>query len=706
MSTSHKALAFAGTRRGRWLALTLWVLLAAVGFTLGPQLTDIQDDSQINWLPADAESTQAKHIAEAEFNQKGLTTLLVLYTASDELDDTAYAAADADREALDELAAPGETTAGPIPSDDGRALMLVVPLAETSLEEDGESLFAEADTIVQDGLPPGVDAGFTGGAAVSKDMESAFEELDGPLTWMTVAVVALVLILSYRSPLLLLLPLVCIGVSSQLASGLAYLLGQYAGITITGQSTGILTVLVFGVSTDYTLLLISRYREELRSNENRFTAMNLALRRTLPAVIASAGTVVLALAVMPLATVSSTASLGPVLIAGVLCAVAASMTLLPAVLTIFGRAVFWPVVPRFDPDETQVPAQRRHRFWGGVARAVSARPRLIAVTTALGLALLALGWTGISTGLERSELLTTETESVRVSDELAEHYPAGASEPAEVYVKDADVAAATAILEGEDGVAQIEEPIPAADSDWVRINTVLADEPSSAAAEETITGVRQALADSGTDALVSGPTATQIDLAEANDRDLKLLIPLILAVVFLVILILLRALVASLVLMACTVLSFAAAVGASGLILDLLGHGSVDTGFFLFGFLFLVAMGIDYTIFLMTRVREEVPRWGHRVGTLRALTLTGGVITSAGLVLAATFTVLALMPLTMLMQIGVVVCVGVLADAIIVRSLLVPALALWIGEKLWWPGDTAKRHTDREPEREPVRTSV
>ncbi|MCC3761987.1 MMPL family transporter [Glycomyces sp. TRM65418] len=242
-------------------------------------------------------------------------------------------------------------------------------------------------------------------------------------------------------------------------------------------------------------------------------------------------------------------------------------------------------------------------------------------------------------------------------------------------------------------------------SDRVRIDAILAGAPSSAAAQDTVADLRNAFADDGTDALVGGATATRLDLVDANNRDLALLIPLIFAVVFAVIMILLRAAVAALVLTLATVLSFAAAIGTAAVVLDLLGHGTVDTTFFLFGFLFLVAMGVDYTIFLMTRVREEVPRWGHRVGTLRALTLTGGVITSAGLVLAATFTVLALMPLTFLMQIGVVVCVGVLADAIIVRSLLVPALALWIGERLWWPGGIAKRRdaaagtpaaTDRE----------
>jgi RND superfamily putative drug exporter len=684
--------AFAGTRRGRWFALAVWALLAAVGFTLAPKLGDIQDDSQINWLPADAESTEALRLAETEFDNDGVSSLLVLYTAADgtALGEDAFAAVEADRAELDRFAAPGETTAGPIPSDDGAALMLVVPLAETAVDEDPEIL-DRADAVVQEHLPEGIEAGFTGGAAFARDMEAAFEELDGPLTWMTVAVVAIVLALSYRSPLLLVLPLACIGLAEQLATALAYLLGEYGGVTINGQNTGILTVLVFGVSTDYTLLLVSRYREELRRNEDRFAAMRTALTRTMPAVLASAGTVILALAVMPLASVSSTAALGPVLIAGVVSAVIASMTLLPAVLSLFGRAVFWPVVPRYDPAEAHAPAQRRHRFWGRIAGAVSARPRLIALATTAGLAGLALGWTGLSTGLEQSEFLTTETEAQRVATEMAEHYPAGASEPAEVYVHAADADAALLILEADDGIAQVIEPVPAAGSDWVRIDAILASEPSTAAAQDTVAGLRDTFADNGTDALIGGATATRLDLTEANNRDLALLIPLIFAVVFAVIMILLRAAVAALVLTLATVLSFAAAIGTAAVVLDLLGHGTVDTTFFLFGFLFLVAMGVDYTIFLMTRVREEVPQWGHRVGTLRALTLTGGVITSAGLVLAATFTVLALMPMTFLMQIGVVVCVGVVADAIIVRSLLVPALALWIGERFWWPSRIAAR---------------
>ncbi|MEU5156928.1 MMPL family transporter [Glycomyces sp. NPDC021274] len=691
-------LAFAGSRRGRWPALAAWAILAVIGFTLAPKLGGIQDDAQINWLPADAESTAAKHLADTEFNRNNLVSLLVVYTADTPLTPAAHAAAETDRAALDALAAPGERTAGPIPSADGRALMLVVPLADTAIDADGEALFAEADAIVREGLPEGLEAGFTGGAAASRDMESAFEQLDGPLTWMTVAVVALVLILTYRSPLLLLLPMVCIALSEQLATGLAYLLGRYADVTVNGQNTGILTVLVFGVSTDYTLLLVSRYREELLRTEDRFAAMRAALTASMPAIIASAGTVVLALAVLPLAAVSSTAALGPVLIAGVASAVLASLTLLPAVLSLFGRAVFWPLVPRHDPAGAAAPAQRRHRFWGRVATAVSARPRLIAVATTAGLLLLSLGWTGLSVGLERSELLTTETDSQRVSAAMAEHYPAGASEPVEVYVRDADTDAALGILEAAPGVAQTEAAVRADASDWVRIDAVLADEASSDAAEATVRDLRDAFADNGTidTALVSGPTATQLDLAAGNDRDLRLLVPLILAVVLLVIVLLLRALAAALVLMACTVLSYAAAVGTANLVFKGLGQDNVDTGFLLMGFLFLVAMGIDYTIFLMTRVREEVPRWGHRVGTLRALTVTGGVITSAGLVLAATFTVLALMPLTMLMQLGVVVCAGVLLDAIVVRSLLVPALALWIGERFWWPSRIAKRPAARD----------
>ncbi|WP_198586791.1 MMPL family transporter [Glycomyces xiaoerkulensis] len=683
-------LAFAGTRRGRWPALALWAALAAVGFTLGPQLSGAVDDSRVNWLPADAESTRAMELAEAEFDDSDTAGLLVLYTAEEQVGDAEYAAVEADRAALDDLAAPGETTAGPVPSEDGRALMLAVPVDAAAIEDEDNAVIADADAIVEDGLPSSLEAGFTGEAAIAADMEEAFSQLDGPLTWMSVGVVALVLALSYRSPLLLLLPLSGIAIASQLASGAAYLLGEYAGATLNNQNTGVLTVLVFGASTNYTLLLVSRYREELRRRADRFEAMSEALSRTLPAVAASAGTVVLALAVLPLAAVSSTAALGPVLIVGVVSAVLASTTLLPAALTLFGRAVFWPVIPRHEPGEDLVPAQRRHRIWGGVARLVSARPRTVAAAVALGLGALAVGATGVSAGLDQSRILTTETESQRVADRMAEHFPAGAGSPAEVYAPASEAEAVTAVLDADDGVARVPEPQASPTSDWVRIDAVLVDEASTAAAQDTVAELRAALDDTAADALVGGATATRLDLDEANARDAALLIPLIFAVVLAVIGALLRAVTAAVVLTLCTVLSYAAAVGAAGLVLDALGHGTVDYSFFLLGFLFLVAMGVDYTIFLMTRAREEVPAWGHRVGVLRSLTLTGGVITSAGLVLAATFAVLALMPLTFLMQIGVVVALGVLVDAIIVRSLLVPALTLWIGERMWWPGPTAR----------------
>jgi putative drug exporter of the RND superfamily len=708
MSTPPKGrlAAFAGTRRGRWIALAAWAVLAAVAFTLAPRLGDLTDDSQVNWLPVDAESTRALNLAEDEFDDDGLVNLVVLYTSDAPLTGQDVAAVEAARAAFDAVAAPGHAAIGPIPSEGGRALMLLVPYTESAVDDDGAAILAEADAIAARGLPDGLDVGFTGAAAFMADAEEAFGQLDGPLLWMTVAVVALVLLFSYRSPLLLVLPLLCIGIASQVASALAYLLGEYAGVTINNQNTGILTVLVFGASTNYTLLLVSRYREELRRHERHLDAMAAALPRIMPAVLASAATVVLALAVLPLASVASIASLGPVLIAGVVSAVAIATTLLPAVLTLFGRAVFWPAVPRFDPADAHAPAQRRHRIWGGVARLVSARPRTVAATTAVVLAALTVGWAGLSTEVDESSFFTTETESQRVGQRLAEHYPAGMTDPVEVYARDSDVEAVVAVLESEPGIAQVAGAESSPTSDWVRVDAVLTDDPSGQAARDTVAAVRDALDTTADETLVGGATATRLDLSEAGDHDLRLLIPLIVAVVLAVVAVLLRAVVAALVLTLCTVLSFATAIGAAGIVLNLVGHATVDTSFFLFGFLFLVAMGVDYTIFLMTRAREEVPVWGHRVGVLRALTLTGGVITSAGLVLAATFLVLAMMPLTFLMQIGVVVALGVAVDAIVVRSLLAPSLALWIGERFWWPGRTAG---DAEPveaaPREPIGAS-
>ena len=697
-----RVLTFAGTRRGRWPALALWIMMAAAGSALAVNLYSIQDDSEINWLPVDSESTRATELAESEFDDDGTSGLVILYTAEGRIGQDEHAAVEADLSELGAIAAPGEDIVGPVPSEDGRALMLIVPLTETAIEEEGAALVERADAIAQDGLPPTLTTGYTGQAVTTLDTDEAFEQLGGPLTWMTVAVVTAVLILSYRSPLLLVLPLACIAISSQVASALAYLLGEYAGVTINSQNSSILTVLVFGASTNYTLLLVSRYREELRRTEDRFAAMTIALSRTLPAVAASAATVVLALAVLPLADVASTASLGPVLIAGVVSAVLTSMTLLPAVLSLFGRAVFWPVVPHHNPDEAHVPVLRRHRFWGAVAKLVSARPRSVALGTAAVLGALALGWITLSTGLEQSEFLTGESESQIAAEQMAEHYPAGTVEPTEIYAPAADAAAVTEILRSDVGVAEVGEPTESETSDWTRIDATLTDEASTAAAQRTVERLRASFDEAGSETVVGGSTAITLDLDAANDRDLRLLVPLILAVVFTVIMVLLRAAIAALVLTLCTVLSFASAVGAASLALGLLGRSSVDGSFFLFGFLFLVAMGVDYTIFLMTRAKEEVPTWGHRVGTLRALTLTGGVITSAGLVLAATFCVLALMPLTFLMQTGVVVAAGILMDSVIVRSLLVPALSLWIGKGMWWPGGTAAREKPSTPPRNPV----
>ena len=697
MSHWQRVAAAAGTRLGKWPALAAWVLLAFVGLTLGGKLDSVTTDELTAWLPGDAESTRAVALAEAEFPDDGGEPLIVVYARPGGVTEADTAAVDADRTALSTLAAPGSDVPPPIPSQDGEALMLVVPVPPEAIAEDAvAATLTTAKDAVAAGLPTGLDAKLTGPVAAEADFGAAFDALDGALMIVTAGVVALLLLVTYRSPLLLLLPLGSVALASQLSNAIVYLLADTTGMVVNPQNSGILTVLVFGVGTDYALLLTSRYREELRRHPDAYAAMRVALPRSLPAILASAGTVVLAMLVLVFADLNSTASLGPVAAVGVGCAMLAMVTLLPALLVLCGRRVFWPLIPAYDPARKGEPAPSR--LWSGVARFVRGRPRAVWMTTALGLAVLTVGATSLSGGLGSGDVFTTKPDSVRGHELLAVHYPAGSSDPVEVYVPAGQATAAGAAVEGTPGVADMLEPETSADGSWVRLSALLTDDPGGTAAQDVVLAIRSNVHGVAPDSLVGGTTASNLDIGRTMDHDLALVIPLVLLVVGLVLVVLLRAVVAPLLLLASVVLSFGSALGGTGLLLKALGHNKVDGTMILMGFLFLVALGVDYTIFLMSRAREEAAVHGHREGVLRALTATGGVITSAGIVLAATFCVLAVMPIVFMLQIGVVVAVGVLLDTLVVRSLLVPALSLDVGPATWWPGRLARGHRAPEPE--------
>ncbi|MFD0742338.1 MMPL family transporter [Phytohabitans flavus] len=534
--------------------------------------------------------------------------------------------------------------------------------------------------------PAGLLTGLTGSAGANDDLLDAFGGMDITLVLVTAGVVALLLLFTYRSPVLWLIPLICVGVASQVASAVVYLLARHAGLTVDFQGQSVLTVLVFGVGVDYALLLIARYREELRRHRDRHQAMAVALRRSFPAILASAATVAIGLLCLLAAELNSTRSLGPVGAIGIAAAFLVMTLLLPAVLVLFGRWLFWPFVPRYSPHAVGHDVAEDHRMWGRVAAFVGRRPRAIWMGTAVALAALTLGIGNLSMGLPANETFTKEVGSVIGQRLITQHFAEGSASPAEITAR-ADAADAVAsAVRGVEGVASVQEPQRSPDGQWAMVRAVLAAEPDSSAAKDTVERMRDVVhAVPGAEALVGGETAIQLDTEVAAQRDERVVIPLILAAVFLILVLLLRALVAPVVLIASVVLSYAAAMGAAAFVLDAMGYTKLFSGLPLQTFLFLVALGVDYTIFLMTRAREEVGQLGHKRGVLHALTVTGGVITSAGLVLAATFAALTILPLVPSVQTGVIIAAGVLLDTFVIRSLLIPALAVHLGKKIWWP---------------------
>ncbi|MBY8875842.1 MMPL family transporter [Micromonospora sp. PLK6-60] len=671
-------------RRGRYAALALWLVLLAVAGPLALRLGEVQDNSTLGALPAGAESSRAAQRAEAAFPESRRQLAIAVYVRDSGLTAADRARVDADRAEFARYAE-GGAVSPPVPGADGKALLFSLPVS-TDDDARAEAVGAMKDRLV-DGAPPGLRTALTGDAAAEHDVFDAFGGMDVALLLATAGTVALLLLITYRSPVLWLIPLLVVGVANQLAGAAVYLLARYADLAVDFQSRNILTVLVFGVGVDYALLLIARYREELRRHADRHAAMAVALRRSYGAVCASAATVAIGLLCLLAADLPATRGLGPVGAIGIGAALLAMTTLLPAVLVLFGRWLFWPFVPRYSAAAADRDHAADHGVWRRIAGLVGGRPRAVWVGTAAALVALGLGIGNLSLGLPDDESFTTEVGSVAGQRLIAAHYPQGMAAPAELLAAagaaDQVVAAARAVP----GVAEVGRPQRSADGHWVRVPAVLAGAPDSAAARDTVDRLRAAvhrLPDA--QALVGGRTATLVDEQRTVTRDTRLIIPLVLAVVLVILVLLLRSLIAPLLLMASVVLSYVAAMGAAGLLLDALGHPHLFVSIPLQAFLFLVALGVDYTIFLMTRAREEAAVIGHRAGMLRALTVTGGVITSAGLVLAATFGALLVLPLVPSVQTGVIVAVGILLDTLLVRSLLVPALTLDLGARTWWPG--------------------
>jgi putative drug exporter of the RND superfamily len=671
----------------KWLVVGLWLVVVVVAFPLSGKLMGAEKNDASAWLPANAESTKVLDV-QAHFQSPNIFPGVVVYYRASGLTatDRAKAAADARSFARLHGVGPGQVT-GPIPSADGKAIQTIVSVNLGSQGWNGASKAASSIRAIAEQGANGVASHITGPLGNAADNSKVFKGIQSTLLYAALAVVIVILLITYRSPVLWLLPVISSGVALITAHAMIYLLAAHAGLTVNAQSAGILDVLVFGASTDYALLIVARYREELRRHDRRHAAMAEALRRAGPAIIASGSTVIVALLLLSVAELASTKSLGPVLAIGVGVGMLAMLTLLPALLVIFPRGVFWPYRPAYGSAE---PTTRG--LWARAGWAIAPRPRLVWVTTAVVLGILALGLTGLkASGLTNAQSFRGHPDSVTGEAVLAAHFPAGAGQPVIVIGDQNAAASLQSAFASTHGIAAVTPP--AAHAGYAYLQGTLTSPPDSQAAYATIDRVRAAVhAVPGAAAKVGGTTAINLDVARASAHDRNLILPLILAVVLIILALLLRALVAPLILTATVVLSFAAALGVSAFFFNhVFNFGGADTSFPLFVFVFLVALGVDYNIFLMTRVREEAHRRDARHGAITGLAATGGVITSAGFVLAGTFAVLATIPSTFLTELGFAVAFGILLDTIIVRSVLVTALNLDLGRWMWWPSKLAHK---------------
>ncbi|MDR7385701.1 MMPL family transporter [Promicromonospora iranensis] len=737
----------AGSRVPRWLRVTLpavlilvWLVGAAIGGPYFGRVDEVSSNDRTAYLPATAEATEVQERLSG-FTEGDAVPAIVVFVAAEGSGDNDGELTDDDLATIGEtLTAVGELdvvdgeVSPPIPAEDGAAAQAFVPLS-------GSADLGEATTELRDtlraGLPDGVDLYVTGPAGFSSDLVTAFAGIDGLLLGVALAAVLVILVVVYRS---LLLPLAVLA-TSMFALCLALLtvwhLARSGVLLLSGQTQGILFILVIGAATDYALLYVARFREELVRTPDRWTATWRALRGSFEPILASGGTVIAGLLCLLLSELRSNSTLGPVAAVGIVFAMLAALTLLPALLLMLGRAAFWPRRPAYDPAAGQAGTAggAERGLWGRVSRAVRTRPRTIWVTTA---ALLALGCVGVTqlqaSGVPQSELVLGASEARTGQERLAEHFPAGSGSPVYVVTPEDELQQAADVLLQEDGIAQVAisadtpsgtapvtadgiqagppggpgaqdgppaeaageaaappVPEPVVSDGAVLLQGTLDDAADSAAAEQTVRDLRTAYADTVPEALVGGESATDLDTNDASIRDRTLIVPIVLVVILLILMLLLRAVLAPVLLVLTTVLSFGTAMGVAALVFNnLLGFPGADPAVPLFGFVFLVALGIDYNIFLMTRVREESLAHGTREGVLRGLRLTGGIITSAGLVLAATFTALAVIPVLFLAQLAFIVAFGVLLDTFAVRSFLVPALSYDIGRAVWWPSRLAR----------------
>ncbi|MGS2644194.1 MMPL family transporter [Streptosporangium sp. G12] len=688
----------------RWLVPALLVLVwLAVGGGLGPfagKLTEVSTNDQAAFLPRSAESTRALEVQE-RFRQDATQPLIVVWTADgkDGKDITPEQSAAATR-ALASLRGTEGVAGTPtpsIPSDDGRALQGVVQLGPDVEGSLGETLDRIGSAVAVDGLR----AQLAGPAATRADLSDAFAGIDGLLLGVALITVLIILLAVYRS---VLLPLIIIGgavFALGLACAVVYFLADRDIVRVDGQVQGILFILVIGAATDYALLLTARFREELATTGDRFTAGRVALRRSFEPIVASAATVALALLALLLSGLTNNRALGPVGAIGIACAALSALTFLPAALVLLGRAALWPARPR-----PAVAADAEGRgIWSRVATLVDRRPRRLWIATVLPLAGLALLAPQLNAGgVPLDETFVNDAPSVAAQATLSEHFPGGSGQPAVIVAPAGRAAAVEKTAGGVEGVSDAAavtrsgrpgDPPKIVDG-LVLVEATLNDAPDGDAAQDTVRRLRAALAPEN-GVMVGGYSAQRYDTTETARNDTLLIVPVVLAIILLILIVLLRSLVTPVLLVVTVALNFLATLGVSTLVFThVFKFTGVDASVPLYGFVFLVALGVDYNIFLMSRVREETAHHGARAGLLRGLVTTGGVITSAGVVLAATFAALVVIPLAFLVQIAFIVAFGVLLDTLVVRSLLVPALVRDLGARAWWPSRLGRAEVGQE----------
>jgi RND superfamily putative drug exporter len=698
-------------RRTKWLVIAAWIIAVIVLAPLGGKLGDVTTDDTESFLPKGAESTEVQRVLKDRFADGETSTGLIVYRRAGGLTaaDRAVIARDARRvdRALP-VAAPALvpfTRGAPpdlvSPAGDVAYTVITVPTDFDKAAQWGKDI----RSAVGDGQG-GREVYVTGDLGLNADFEEVFGSLDAKLLGATVVLVLVLLGAIYRAPLIALIPIVVVGLAYLMASGFIYLYAK-SGESVNSNSTAILIVLMFGVGTDYCLLLVSRYREELRRTQDKHVAMQRALGRAGPAVLASGCTVIAAMLVLLLADTGSTKSLGPVAAIGVASVLLAGLTVLPALLTAAGRGGFWPrsTTVSFDPEAT---AAVHRGLWWRVGDRVLRRPGLTLVTTAGFFAVATCGLLAYQEDYSIGGFFKKDVDSVTGFEVLGRALPPGALGPTAVLVErqdaavtGADVAAVRRRVQGVDGVASISrEALRSADGRIARLDVTFRDDPYSDAALKRVDTLRNRLDDlgPGVTALVGAGSAIQADFNESAARDLRIIVPVALLVIAVILGLLLEAIVAPVVLIATVMASFFGTLGLSVFFfIEILGDKGVDASLPTYAFIFLVALGIDYTIFLMSRVREEAREHGTREGVLRALAATGPVITSAGIILAGTFSVLMTLPVTFAFNLGFMVAIGILLDTFIVRTLMVPAAVELLGDRIWWPS-TARggRHALRE----------